>query len=146
MSLKSNIFSLGPQEISEFRSGVYFQQENGSFSFTPFPSTAQLSPVLSMNWEDDSKTIWLGGNFSGFRVDWEKVLLRHSLPGNGKRMDLDKFLSRPQFPPNQRSEISDPLRFPGKAGALSSPTMERFIGFQPHKNLINIICCGVYFR
>ncbi|MDI1323671.1 MAG: VCBS repeat-containing protein [Algoriphagus sp.] len=60
------------KSITEFRSGVYFRQEDGSFAFTPFPSTAQLSPIQSMNWDEDSKTIWLGGNFSGFRVDLGK--------------------------------------------------------------------------
>jgi hypothetical protein len=60
------------KSISEFRSGAYLQQEDGSFAFTPFPSTAQLSPVLSMNWDEASKSIWLGGNFSGFRVDLGK--------------------------------------------------------------------------
>lgn len=60
------------KSITEFRSGVFFQQEDGSFAFTPFPSTAQLSPILSMNWDEESKTIWLGGNFSGFRVDLGK--------------------------------------------------------------------------
>lgn len=60
------------KSITEFRSGAYLQQEDGSFAFTPFPSKAQLSPVLSMNWDEDSKSIWLGGNFSGFRVDLGK--------------------------------------------------------------------------
>ncbi len=149
MSLKSNIFSLGPQEISEFRSGVYFQQENGSFSFTPFPSTAQLSPVLSMNWEDDSKTIWLGGNFSGFRVDLGKSTAsafsawKWENEGFGKVSVSTTIPAQSEVRNHRSISVS---RFPGKAGALSSLTMERFIGFQPHKNLINIICCGVNFR
>ncbi len=136
MSLKSNIFSLGPQEISEFRSGVYFQQENGSFTFAPFPSTAQLSPVLSMNWDEASKSIWLGGNFSGFRVDWEKVLLRHSLPGNGRMRASEKFLSRPQFLPNQRFEITDPFRFHGfreKLAHCHHQQWKGLLGFNPIK-------------
>lgn len=60
------------KSTEEFRSGVYFQQADGSFSFTPFPFTAQLSPIMSMNWDEDSQTISLGGNFSGFRVDLGK--------------------------------------------------------------------------
>jgi hypothetical protein len=60
------------KSISEFRSGVYFQRADGSFAFTPFPSSAQLSPIMSMNWDEDSQTISLGGNLSGFRVDLGK--------------------------------------------------------------------------
>jgi len=60
------------KSIVEFRSGVYLQQKDGSFDFNPFPFTAQLSPILSTNWDEDSRTILLGGNFSGFRVDLGK--------------------------------------------------------------------------
>lgn len=60
------------KSIEEFRSGVYLQQGDGSFAFTPFPSNAQLSPFLSISWDEDSKSIWLGGNFSSFRVDLGK--------------------------------------------------------------------------
>lgn len=27
---------------------------------------------MTMDWDEDSKTIWVGGNFSGFRVDLGK--------------------------------------------------------------------------
>lgn len=56
----------------EFRSGVYFQQADGSFVFEPFPDSAQLSPVLSVCWDEGSGTVLLGGNFSDFRVDLGK--------------------------------------------------------------------------
>ncbi|WPR75497.1 VCBS repeat-containing protein [Algoriphagus sp. NG3] len=55
--------------VYEFRSGTYFQQADGSFIFEPFPFPAQLSPVLSVYWDEKENTVLLGGNFSGFRVD-----------------------------------------------------------------------------
>ena len=82
----------------EFRSGVYFQTEDGRFEFVPFPSEAQWSPVMAMEIDSVSGTIFLTGNFSGFRVDlgksmnlqpsayhwvkdhWEKVPVESSVP------------------------------------------------------------------
>lgn len=61
-----------PKMAYEFRSGVYFQQADGSFEFQPFPWTAQLSPIHSITWQETQKAIWLGGNFSGFRMDLGK--------------------------------------------------------------------------
>lgn len=63
--------------VFELRSGVYFQQENGSFVFEPFPSSVQWSPVMDLYWDDNQKTLHLAGNFSGFRVDLGKT---NSLP------------------------------------------------------------------
>ncbi|WP_192346986.1 VCBS repeat-containing protein [Algoriphagus sp. Y33] len=55
--------------VYEFHSGVYFQQADGSFVFEAFPDQAQFSPIMSVYWDEKGKTILLGGNFSGFRVD-----------------------------------------------------------------------------
>lgn len=57
--------------VYEFRSGVYFQQADGSFEFLPFPKETQLSPVFAI--EMDAKgTVYLGGNSTDFRVDLGK--------------------------------------------------------------------------
>lgn len=56
----------------EFRSGVYFQTENGSFDFVPFPAEAQWSPIFSIEVNEESGMIYLGGNSSDFRVDLGK--------------------------------------------------------------------------
>ncbi|SFT68287.1 Repeat domain-containing protein [Algoriphagus locisalis] len=53
----------------EFRSGAYLQQTDGSFKFDPFPDQAQLSPIFSVSWSQSNKSVLLGGNFTGFRVD-----------------------------------------------------------------------------
>lgn len=53
----------------EFRSGVYFQRQDGSFEFSPFPVQAQLSPILSIKWDEANAKLYLGGNLSGMRVD-----------------------------------------------------------------------------
>ncbi|MFC3879363.1 VCBS repeat-containing protein [Algoriphagus namhaensis] len=53
----------------EFRSGVYFQQSDGSFAFSVFPIAAQLAPINSLLWDENNQTLLLGGNLSGFRVD-----------------------------------------------------------------------------
>lgn len=92
----------------EFRSGTYFQQADGSFIFEPFPFPAQLSPVLSLYWEENEKTVLLGGNFSGFRVDlgsnkayafssyqwqngtWEQKELKTTIPARSEIRQLHK--------------------------------------------------------
>ncbi|WP_026953237.1 VCBS repeat-containing protein [Algoriphagus mannitolivorans] len=56
----------------EFRSGVYLQQEDGSFVFVAFPQELQLSPVGALAWEETSKTLALGGNSKDLRVDLGK--------------------------------------------------------------------------
>ncbi len=56
----------------EFRSGVYFQQEDGSFEFVPFPAEAQRSPIFAIAVDEASGEIHLGGNSSDFRVDLGK--------------------------------------------------------------------------
>jgi enediyne biosynthesis protein E4 len=53
----------------EFRSGVYFQQTDGSFEFVPFPKEAQWSPISAIAVDEPSGTLYLGGNSSDFRVD-----------------------------------------------------------------------------
>lgn len=58
--------------VYELRSGVYFQKDDGSFSFEPFPFAAQLSPILAIAWDEETQTLFTGGNFSGFRVDLGK--------------------------------------------------------------------------
>ncbi|MDP2040295.1 VCBS repeat-containing protein [Algoriphagus sp.] len=58
----------------EFRSGVYFQTEDGSFEFIPFPSEAQWSPIFAIEVDEQTGTIYLGGNSSDFRVDLGKSL------------------------------------------------------------------------
>ncbi|WP_339874458.1 VCBS repeat-containing protein [uncultured Algoriphagus sp.] len=61
--------NISKKPIYEFRSGVYIQDEDGSFEFVPFPDEAQLSPIFSVSWDEEKSTVLLGGNFSGFRVD-----------------------------------------------------------------------------
>lgn len=86
------------KEAVEFRSGVYLQLENGSFEFVPFPWKQQLSPINSMLWDSENGRLYLGGNFSGYRVDlgknnaqsisalswsngnWESVKLEPTIP------------------------------------------------------------------
>jgi hypothetical protein len=58
----------------QFRSGVYFQQADGSFEFEPFPAEAQLSPIFTIEVDGESGTVYLGGNSSDFRVDFGKSL------------------------------------------------------------------------
>lgn len=58
----------------EFRSGVYFQAEDGSFEFEPFPREAQWSPIFAIEMDKQTGTIYLGGNSSDFRVDLGKSL------------------------------------------------------------------------
>lgn len=55
----------------EFRSGVYFQLDDGSFEFKEFPTEAQLSPIFAIE-VDEKGTVYLGGNSSDFRVDLGK--------------------------------------------------------------------------
>jgi enediyne biosynthesis protein E4 len=58
----------------EFRSGVYFQQSDGSFEFVPFPDEVQYSPVISLAIDAHSGKIALGSNSVDFRVDLGKSL------------------------------------------------------------------------
>jgi hypothetical protein len=62
--------------IYELRSGVYFQDVSGGFSFEPFPLEAQFSPITALAWDAQSKTLFTGGNLSGFRVDLGKTKAR----------------------------------------------------------------------
>ncbi len=55
--------------VHNFKSGVYFQDQEGGFSFKAFPSKAQLSPINSIAWDQESGRMYLGGNMTGFRVD-----------------------------------------------------------------------------
>lgn len=90
------------QAAYEFRSGAYLQQAEGSFTFSPFPDQAQLSPIFSVSWVESKKTVILGGNFSGFRVDlgintasafetfqwtergWKKITFEHTIPAKSE--------------------------------------------------------------
>ncbi|MBN7810330.1 VCBS repeat-containing protein [Algoriphagus sp. H41] len=56
----------------EFRSGAYLQQEDGSFAFVPFPEEAQRSPIFAIAVDEETGTLYLGGNSSDFRVDLGK--------------------------------------------------------------------------
>ncbi|WP_103923450.1 VCBS repeat-containing protein [Algoriphagus boritolerans] len=58
----------------EFRSGVYFQQGDGSFEFVPFPAEAQWSPIFTIEVDKESGRIYLAGNSSDFRVDLGKSM------------------------------------------------------------------------
>lgn len=58
----------------EFRSGVYFQQADGSFEFVPFPTEAQWSPIFAIEVDEQAGTIYLGGNSSDYRVDLGKSM------------------------------------------------------------------------
>lgn len=61
------------KKVTEFRSGAYLQQEDGSFRFVPFPWENQLSPILTIYWDETNRTVYLGGNFSAYRVDLGKT-------------------------------------------------------------------------
>ncbi|MBC3788078.1 VCBS repeat-containing protein [Spirosoma utsteinense] len=56
----------------ELASGVFVNQGNGQFSFSPFPRDAQfsrVSTVLADDWDGDGKTdLLLAGNFYPYRV------------------------------------------------------------------------------
>ncbi|MAL12940.1 MAG: hypothetical protein CL554_05870 [Algoriphagus sp.] len=69
---KDIIGKLSPKYAYEFRSGVYFQKEDGTFEFEAFPWQAQLSPIKDMKWNAATQTLWIVGNDSGFRVDLGK--------------------------------------------------------------------------
>jgi len=67
--------SLGTENklpVFELESGIYFQQENGSFVFEPLPNSVQWTPIMDTYWDSSSKTLHLVGNFSGFRTDLGK--------------------------------------------------------------------------
>lgn len=66
---KEEIDKAGKFPVYEFRSGIYFQQADGSFEFEPFPVEAQWSPIFAIEVDDQTGTIYLGGNSSDFRVD-----------------------------------------------------------------------------
>lgn len=94
--------------VYEFRSGVYLQQADGSFVFEPFPDQAQLSPISSILWDKERKSVLLGGNFSGFRVDlgtnmasaftafkwenetWRKTAFQHTIPAKSEIRHINK--------------------------------------------------------
>lgn len=70
----------GPQGLTdattvdacELASGVFINQSNGRFTFSPFPVEAQfsrVSTVLADDWDGDGKTdLLLAGNFHAYRV------------------------------------------------------------------------------
>lgn len=92
----------------EFRSGCYFQGEDGSFEFVPFPDQAQMGPIFTLEWTPESKLLLYGGNFSGFRVDlginrsnafgalkwemgkWQNTTLQHTVPLNSELRNLKR--------------------------------------------------------
>lgn len=58
----------------EFRSGIYFQNEDASFDFVPFPADAQWSPIFGIAVDTETQTVYLAGNSSDFRVDLGKSM------------------------------------------------------------------------
>lgn len=66
---KKSLEQAAKQAAYNFQSGAYLQQENGDFLFIPFPDQAQFSPVYAVHWDSSNETVYLGGNFSGFRAD-----------------------------------------------------------------------------
>jgi enediyne biosynthesis protein E4 len=60
--------------VHEFRSGVYFQHEDGSFQFVPFPGQAQFSPINSLAFDPQTGLIAIGSNLTDLRVDLGKSL------------------------------------------------------------------------
>ncbi len=50
-------------EVTELRSG-YLEQENGQFTFIPFPNQAQVSPVMAITRVPGTDQLVLGGNYS----------------------------------------------------------------------------------
>lgn len=69
----------------EFRSGIYFQNQNGAYDFSPFPTAVQFSPILSLSWNEENNLLFLGGNLSGMRVDLGDMLAQsfHTLKWTG---------------------------------------------------------------
>ncbi|MEN2283779.1 VCBS repeat-containing protein [Algoriphagus sp. SE2] len=55
--------------VYELRSGIFFQQANGSFVFEPLPGAAQWTQIMDTFWDELTQTLHLAGNFSGFRTD-----------------------------------------------------------------------------
>lgn len=70
---QESLSQMDEKKAFELRSGVYFQQTDRSFQFSAFPWKAQLSPIEAIHWDEKTKELWLGGNFSGFRVDLGKT-------------------------------------------------------------------------
>ncbi len=71
---KETLAQAAKKPVYELRSGVYLQQEDGSFSFLPFPTASQLSPIMDLIWDQENKLILTAGNFSGFRTDLGKAI------------------------------------------------------------------------
>lgn len=71
--LLKNMESAEKFPIYEFQSSVYFQKEDGSFEFEKLPTEVQWAPVMDSFWDEKTKTLYLAGNFSGFRVDLGKT-------------------------------------------------------------------------
>jgi hypothetical protein len=76
----------------EFRSGVYFQDDKGEFSFVPFPDEAQWGPIFGIEVDPVSKQLWLGGNFAGFRADLGRSM---NLMPLSYRWEKGKWLEEP---------------------------------------------------
>jgi len=97
----------------EFRSGVYFQDDNGVFSFFPLPDEAQWGPVMALEVDSGTGQIWLGGNFSGFRADLGKSInlspLSYRWEGRkwAKIPVLSDFSGRPEIRKLKTSQVSD---------------------------------------
>ena len=103
----------------EFRSGVYFQQADGSFEFSPFPSEFQWSPIAALAWEENSKTLALGGNNRDFRVDLGKSLNLQPAILQWKNGDWSVVSS--SFPMLSKAEIRamSPISIQGKTYFLA---------------------------
>lgn len=76
----------------DFRSGVYFQDENRGFRFVPFPDEAQWGPIMAIEVDSGTGQVWLGGNFSGFRCDLGKSM---NLPPLSYRRENGKWAAIP---------------------------------------------------
>ena len=98
----------------EFRSGVYFQQADGSFEFVSFPQELQWSPISAMAWDEKSQTLAFGGNSKDMRVDLGKS--RNLSPGILQWKNGAWSLLSPPFPQAKNPEIRAirPISIQGK--------------------------------
>ncbi|TDQ14696.1 FG-GAP repeat protein [Algoriphagus boseongensis] len=87
----------------EFRSGVYFQQADGSFEFVSFPDPVQWSPVMALAYDEESGSIAIGSNSADLRVDLGKSIQNppHLLRWNKGQWNLETI----QLAPSPKPEI-----------------------------------------
>ncbi|WP_026966283.1 VCBS repeat-containing protein [Algoriphagus terrigena] len=97
----------------EFRSGVYFQKDDGSFEFMPFPAEAQWSPIFAIALDEATGTVYLGGNSSDLRVDLGRSM---NLGIVSYQWSQNSWQQTTKSPSTQKSEIRSLKLFRSGAG------------------------------